>query len=582
MYDETSVDSRLRPSSFFAATVVSLGLLMHSPAMGGDTYCDFAATVELANGGAIVHLQVGGAEPWDCTPTNPQVSVDGDVITLTLCTPTCSCGWSATEWCEQASTDVLPPGTYQVVVEVYEKPCFAQLCNELLYASGYGTVTIPAPGPIGDDFNDGATDGWDLDAFPCGIVSPSNGGLQITDDCAGELCSVGVALSTSAMAPADFRDGTARVRVNCNPVCQSSSSVTIGMRGDPVLPYVSASRFTLNYGAQEASIFGGSDFQSVRLELVPYTDYMLEATAIGDQLALKAWPVSWAEPATPQLTLTDDTYQSGVLFLSLQHADALFDDFTFTPHGWELLDDFAAGYTGNWTGCCCNAQITDGRLVFPPGPTYCAVGYDPSFAGLLHSNGRIRATITVGEGDQAYLSMREGLYGGYRATFDAADGMLRLEFSSDVGAQKDLGSAATPFGGMQDLYLELGAVGDQITAKVWAVGEPEPVAPQVIATDDFIGPDGDINGQAGLMLGAFSPQGWAQLHAEFGDIWFQSIEPAGTTGDLDGNGVVDAGDLALLLGAWGSCNGSRPCAADLDSDGDVDAADLGVLLGNWG
>ncbi|MDZ4753926.1 MAG: hypothetical protein SGJ11_05450 [Phycisphaerae bacterium] len=49
-------------------------------------------------------------------------------------------------------------------------------------------------------------------------------------------------------------------------------------------------------------------------------------------------------------------------------------------------------------------------------------------------------------------------------------------------------------------------------------------------------------------------------------------------GDLDGSGAVNAGDLAILLGAWGPGGG----AADLDNDGDVDAGDLAILLGAWG
>ncbi len=49
------------------------------------------------------------------------------------------------------------------------------------------------------------------------------------------------------------------------------------------------------------------------------------------------------------------------------------------------------------------------------------------------------------------------------------------------------------------------------------------------------------------------------------------------TGDLDGNGLVDAADLAALLGSWG---GSGP--ADFDNSGTVDAGDLATLLGAWG
>jgi hypothetical protein len=49
--------------------------------------------------------------------------------------------------------------------------------------------------------------------------------------------------------------------------------------------------------------------------------------------------------------------------------------------------------------------------------------------------------------------------------------------------------------------------------------------------------------------------------------------------DLDGDGVVGAGDLALLLGAWGPC---PKCAADFNGDGRIGAEDLAVLLGAWG
>jgi len=48
-------------------------------------------------------------------------------------------------------------------------------------------------------------------------------------------------------------------------------------------------------------------------------------------------------------------------------------------------------------------------------------------------------------------------------------------------------------------------------------------------------------------------------------------------GDLNGDGAVDASDLAVLLGAWGANGGP----ADLDGDGQVNASDLAVLLGAW-
>ncbi|MEC9372858.1 MAG: hypothetical protein VYC34_03405, partial [Planctomycetota bacterium] len=51
--------------------------------------------------------------------------------------------------------------------------------------------------------------------------------------------------------------------------------------------------------------------------------------------------------------------------------------------------------------------------------------------------------------------------------------------------------------------------------------------------------------------------------------------------DIFGNdGVVNAADLAALLGAWGPGGGNGP--ADLNMDGVVNASDLGQLLGSWG
>jgi hypothetical protein len=53
--------------------------------------------------------------------------------------------------------------------------------------------------------------------------------------------------------------------------------------------------------------------------------------------------------------------------------------------------------------------------------------------------------------------------------------------------------------------------------------------------------------------------------------------PAKCPADLDESGVVDAADLAILLGQWGASG-----SADLDASGAVDAADLALLLGAWG
>ena len=48
--------------------------------------------------------------------------------------------------------------------------------------------------------------------------------------------------------------------------------------------------------------------------------------------------------------------------------------------------------------------------------------------------------------------------------------------------------------------------------------------------------------------------------------------------DLDGNGVVNGGDLTILLSSWGTTNE----VADLSGDGLIDGQDLSILLGYWG
>ncbi len=56
----------------------------------------------------------------------------------------------------------------------------------------------------------------------------------------------------------------------------------------------------------------------------------------------------------------------------------------------------------------------------------------------------------------------------------------------------------------------------------------------------------------------------------------------GCVADLDGDGFIGAGDLAIVLASWsidGSCGG---CEGDLDGDGVVDAGDLASVLAAWG
>ena len=115
--------------------------------------------------------------------------------------------------------------------------------------------------------------------------------------------------------------------------------------------------------------------------------------------------------------------------------------------------------------------------------------------------------------------------------------------------------------------------------------------------------DGDDNGLRGF-LGyeqnniTVDPHAWesriGELVTLFGENFDNVLVPsvgsplAGAyrimpTGDLDGNGIVDITDLAVLLDHWGPC--PAPCAAcpaDLDTDGLVGITDFLMLLALWG
>lgn len=92
-----------------------------------------------------------------------------------------------------------------------------------------------------------------------------------------------------------------------------------------------------------------------------------------------------------------------------------------------------------------------------------------------------------------------------------------------------------------------------------------------IALDDTLGLGWWlVNVQAHYNLPSPLVQGGQLLAVRIGDV----PDPFG---DLDGDGIVNAADLALLLAAWGS---SGPFG-DLNQDGVVDGSDLALLLAGW-
>jgi hypothetical protein len=52
--------------------------------------------------------------------------------------------------------------------------------------------------------------------------------------------------------------------------------------------------------------------------------------------------------------------------------------------------------------------------------------------------------------------------------------------------------------------------------------------------------------------------------------------------DIDESGAVNAIDLAIVIGYWGTDGGKDYPQADIDGSGEIDGADLATLLGSWG
>jgi hypothetical protein len=96
-----------------------------------------------------------------------------------------------------------------------------------------------------------------------------------------------------------------------------------------------------------------------------------------------------------------------------------------------------------------------------------------------------------------------------------------------------------------------------------------------------LGDEVDIRVTLELHAAAAGPCDLAELVAALYVDEFQFCGE-GPSADLDGSGLVDGIDLALLLGAWGSCRRlDAACPADLDLDAAVGGGDLGLLLGAW-
>ncbi|MFM1823125.1 MAG: hypothetical protein RI967_1391 [Planctomycetota bacterium] len=175
--------------------------------------------------------------------------------------------------------------------------------------------------------------------------------------------------------------------------------------------------------------------------------------------------------------------------------------------------------------------------------------------------GEARGTIVVEDGAGGLLFAQPG---SPRVTrFDTRDGAVR-EFILPIGALG--GFAIDDLGNM--LVVDDGIVRSFIET-------PKGVIENGIEGSPFAGQ----RVGRGFTVDRSSTNHEARFHA--GPEWSDRPEDDAPRcpADLDGDGFVAAGDLSILLDAWGSADAAT---ADVDGDGIVDANDLAALLSAWG
>ena len=147
--------------------------------------------------------------------------------------------------------------------------------------------------------------------------------------------------------------------------------------------------------------------------------------------------------------------------------------------------------------------------------------------------------------------------GGLIDTTEDGDVMVGFQREGFGGFQRFRATIWTPDAGYQELKPYLNALGANI---------PDTFT---LAVANSISDDGRVI------------CGWGYEDVFFfQEAWVVVLPGADTPcpADLNGDGIVDGGDLGLLLAAWGTADE----IADIDGSGDVNGADLGLILAAWG
>ena len=211
-----------------------------------------------------------------------------------------------------------------------------------------------------------------------------------------------------------------------------------------------------------------------------------------------------------------------------------FDDMVFD--GWTTLDFSAGQPWGPGAYDVSNGDLRmyhTGSTPVPPNipltERVVAAAWDQS-TDPIFSNGYVRGQVRT---DSAYNSTSVlfrfdlNTFSGYvffGNTTPVPPGTPGSEFAISKlvnGTEIRIWDSGIPYGPGEDWNFEYGAVGSQITAKVWRVGEPEPSTPQFSGIDTSV-----VAGQIYLTSDVITADTPSFADATFDNLVFVVPEPA--------------------------------------------------------
>lgn len=247
---------------------------------------------------------------------------------------------------------------------------------------------------------------------------------------------------------------------------------------------------------------------------------------------------------------------SRALFVATSEPAVFTDDFS-TDQGWTVGAPGDNATTGIWVRVDPNGTAAQPEDDHTPGAdTMCYVTGQGSVGGAIGDNDVDGGTTTLTSpafdctGGDAFLSYWRW-YSNDQGAAPNADSMP-VQISNNNGMTWTL---------LEDVSENAGAW----VHKSWRVA-------------DFVTPTTQVR----VRFQARDLGSGSIVEAGVDDVSVTTLECdfVPNSADLNGDGVVGAADLALLLGSWGPC--PPPCPADLNGDGAVNATDLALLLGSWG